>query len=339
MKNRKKILYFVAVVFLMQMIFLPSLALAQDDQRVIFGEKPQIKFNIPLPGTSYNEPGKLYALDLADYIGMLYKYSLSIVTLLAVFMIMVAGVIWLTAGGSPDKVKNAKDMIASSLIGLLLMLFSYLILNTINPALIKLEVSKIQTIAGVKTICCKLPPGQSNVSDTSTAAGAAMGAKSSDYVERLASSCLPDEKEITCPTGGGIKGVADKWCDPEKPESCSPGEKCIAGAGATEDIGLCSTGVKGSSCKIGGDPICKDSLKCEKIKGEGRPGIGSCEDLTKGLSTNSRCSDHKDCESKICEKNACSSGKKGEFCFMSGKCAEGFQCVGDAQLKMCERIK
>lgn len=130
------------------------------------GEQPRLaipdpKLNIPfgnldealksptvetIDGTKY-----LVIPWLALYIGELYKYALGIVTLIAVLMIMVGGIVWLTAGGNQERVANAKKYISGSLIGLALALFSYTILRTINPALIKFESLKIQQVGLVET--------------------------------------------------------------------------------------------------------------------------------------------------------------------------------------------
>lgn len=83
---------------------------------------------------------------IAEYISAVYNYVLGIVGIVAVIMIAVGGVIWLTAGGSPDRVKTAKDYISGAIIGLFLALGSYVILYTINPALLTFEPLSIRRI-------------------------------------------------------------------------------------------------------------------------------------------------------------------------------------------------
>ncbi len=86
------------------------------------------------------------------YIGALYTYALSIITLVAVAMIMVGGVVWLTAGGSSERVGKAKEYIAGALTGLLIALFSYTMLATINPALVRFEDIQVQFVSSVEGV-------------------------------------------------------------------------------------------------------------------------------------------------------------------------------------------
>lgn len=76
---------------------------------------------------------------LRDYIIGIYNYSFAIAGILAAIVLMGGGVLWLISGGSPDKISKAKKIIGSSLIGLVLLFGSRLILNTINPELIKMK--------------------------------------------------------------------------------------------------------------------------------------------------------------------------------------------------------
>jgi hypothetical protein len=66
---------------------------------------------------------------------------------------MAAGFRWLASAGSANQVKEAQSMIWAALSGLSLALFSYLILNTINPnltALKPLEIAQITAVSATK---------------------------------------------------------------------------------------------------------------------------------------------------------------------------------------------
>ena len=91
------------------------------------------------------------APSIAKYIQSIYNYAIGIVGILAAVVLMYGGVIWLTAGGSPDKVNNAKSWIGASLTGLILALCSYMILNTINPDLVNLKDVAPATVEEIKT--------------------------------------------------------------------------------------------------------------------------------------------------------------------------------------------
>lgn len=90
----------------------------------------------PLPGTGGNSvesPGQ--------YISGLYTFGLSIAGILAVGMIVAGGFIYMTAAGNASKIDKAKDFISGALLGLLLLLASWLILQTIDPNLTDLRIN------------------------------------------------------------------------------------------------------------------------------------------------------------------------------------------------------
>lgn len=84
--------------------------------------------------------------NIAEYIAILYQYLVGFAGLMAVVMIMYAGMKWIFAGGDRSKIGAAQDIINHAVIGLVLALGSYLILNTINPALIELKVPQVDEV-------------------------------------------------------------------------------------------------------------------------------------------------------------------------------------------------
>jgi len=77
--------------------------------------------------------------DLANYLSIIYNFLISIVGVLAGAFILVGGFQYLTAGGDAARVSGAKQRIGNALIGLVLALSSYVLLNTINPDLVNLK--------------------------------------------------------------------------------------------------------------------------------------------------------------------------------------------------------
>ena len=71
---------------------------------------------------------------LPDYIKYLFNFSLIIVGLIVFSALIIGGFLYLISSGNPSKL-DAKDRIFGALIGLVLLLSSWLILNTINPQL------------------------------------------------------------------------------------------------------------------------------------------------------------------------------------------------------------
>lgn len=96
---------------------------------------------------------------LAKYIKALYKYGIYIVGILALIMIMVGGLFWVTAAGNPNNIATAKKIIGGAISGLILGLLSYLLLLTINPALVELRPIEIQLIAPIVRWCEELKEG------------------------------------------------------------------------------------------------------------------------------------------------------------------------------------
>ncbi|MCX6813008.1 MAG: hypothetical protein NTV77_00730 [Candidatus Azambacteria bacterium] len=88
--------------------------------------------NIPAAGLT---PGQ----ELPSYIRYLFIFGLSLVAFLALTQMMIGGLTYILAAGNVADKIAAKDTIKQALIGLGLLLVSYLLLNTINPDLVNLR--------------------------------------------------------------------------------------------------------------------------------------------------------------------------------------------------------
>ena len=75
-----------------------------------------------------------------------YDYGLGIGGILAAIVLMAAGIIWLTSGGSSEKISQAKSLIAGSITGLFLLFCSWMILKTINPYLLNFKIKDVKSI-------------------------------------------------------------------------------------------------------------------------------------------------------------------------------------------------
>jgi len=73
--------------------------------------------------------------NLTDLIKYLYEWGIAIGGLAVFIALVIAGFQYLTSMGDPGKMKEAKERITSAFLGLVLLLGSWLILNTINPGL------------------------------------------------------------------------------------------------------------------------------------------------------------------------------------------------------------
>ncbi len=80
-------------------------------------------------------PGE--GIGLSTYLEAVFAFGISIAGILAVAMIVIGGIQYMTAYGNSSAVENAKDRITQALLGLLLAVAAWLILYTINPDLAK----------------------------------------------------------------------------------------------------------------------------------------------------------------------------------------------------------
>jgi hypothetical protein len=108
---------------------------------------------VGIPGVY--EKGTTYTLTkndtsyIAEMIKGFYNYGIGIAGLLATIMLMAGGLIWLTSAGSSEKITQAKNLMSGSVIGLVILFGSWMLLRTINPALVDF---RIRDIKGISTI-------------------------------------------------------------------------------------------------------------------------------------------------------------------------------------------
>lgn len=86
--------------------------------------------------------------EFVDYVSYIFAFLISIGGIILIAVIMMAGIDFILAGGDPSKVSHAKKRIKDGFIGLIILLFSYLILNTINPAILGIENPNLEKCVG-----------------------------------------------------------------------------------------------------------------------------------------------------------------------------------------------
>lgn len=91
----------------------------------------------PIPGLE----GVKTATSFTTYLKALFPFLLSVAAVLAFVMIVIGGLFYMTSAGNPAAASSAKDRIKAALIGLLIAVSSYLIINAINPNLLNLDFS------------------------------------------------------------------------------------------------------------------------------------------------------------------------------------------------------
>ncbi len=119
-----------------------------------------IRLQVYIPGVTHscaykanefdNQTGQIKKVDkkcyyiesnLPLYIRRIYSFSIGVIAIIAVLMIMIGGLRWIFAAGNTAAIGAARQQIGAAVAGLILALSSYVILNTINPSLTKLQMT------------------------------------------------------------------------------------------------------------------------------------------------------------------------------------------------------
>lgn len=107
----------------------------------LWGKLEVLKFPLLGPGgetdicTLISSPGGGKAA-VAMIIGQLVLFVTALVLMAAAVSIVIGGYIYMTAGGSADRVQVAKTWIIAALLGITIALTAWVMLNTISPTLI-----------------------------------------------------------------------------------------------------------------------------------------------------------------------------------------------------------
>ena len=152
-----------------------------------------------LPGAGQpNQP-----VDLQTYSSALLRIGVILAAILAVITITIGGIRYITAGSSLNSIEEARNMIKQALIGLFVVLFSYLLLYTINPDILKNGLN-IKSICGTGFMweessnkCAQKPTGTEHC-----ASGAVWDPASSKCVPETTHHCVDGPNGIWDPTIG-----------------------------------------------------------------------------------------------------------------------------------------
>jgi len=128
--SKKNILLFVLLLFSVFLFWL-SIVNAQ-------GYVPLA----PLPGVPAGQE-----TDLGGYLGAMFKIGIGLAGVFAVLMIIISGIQFIGGASSPSAHTEAKERMTNAILGLILALGSWLILNTVNPALLKTDLELAEVTA------------------------------------------------------------------------------------------------------------------------------------------------------------------------------------------------
>ena len=127
-KHLKTILFFLSLIFLSV-----STVFAQEWKMETSWPDSPVPDGVELTSES----------NIAELIAYFYEWGIAIGIIIFFGLLIFSGLKMLTSAGNPEKYKSAKKRITTSVSGLIVLLGSFLILNTINPDLTKIK--KIET--------------------------------------------------------------------------------------------------------------------------------------------------------------------------------------------------
>ena len=136
-KNKKmKKIIFVLILFC---FLIPSISLvfAQNAQK-----NKGLEVSYPDVGTGIDAP-QTVKVYFPYYIQYIYKFAVIAGGIIALLALVYGGVRYLTSAGNPSATKDAREQIFAGLIGLVVILGSYVVLYEINPDLTSLELPKV----------------------------------------------------------------------------------------------------------------------------------------------------------------------------------------------------
>jgi hypothetical protein len=206
-----------------------------------------ISMNIPggpPAGTGPGGPGA--------FVGNFYQFALMIGGVLAFGIIIYGGVKYMVSAGNPSGQSDAKEWIESALLGLLLLVGAYFILNVVNPQLTNLTLPTIQTlnIAAPQSSSCgnlSCPAGYTPTTGAGPTdcvcqnAGGAQGCGGG--VQGTTNSCPTGTTCIkTNPSPVTYSCVTNtQLCGGSTFGTCPAGQSCIIPGGGTLNSHTCST--------------------------------------------------------------------------------------------------
>ena len=136
--NFKKIISIVSCVFFVFAVFF---VVAPHVSAKCVSTNQTYCLLAPLPGLGDSVDT---TQGVGAYINTLIKITIGLISVLAVVMLVVGGIEYMVSNIAGEKA-SAKSRMTNAIFGLILMLSSYLILNTINPKLVNLSVGVQKT--------------------------------------------------------------------------------------------------------------------------------------------------------------------------------------------------
>lgn len=102
----------------------------------VYGAAPEYRLAAPIPGSGDNA-----VTTISEYAPYIFPFLLSVAAGSALVMFIYGAIKYMASGGNPSRTGDAKNIMTDAIIGLLIAVGSVLILRTINPALVELDLN------------------------------------------------------------------------------------------------------------------------------------------------------------------------------------------------------
>ncbi len=199
-KNYKK----TTVIILLLLLFLFSAVF-------VFAQR---ELEVTYPEVSGLKPETIET-PIAEYVKYIFNFAIAFVGLIAFGVLVWSGTQCFTSAGKPDALSSAKSRIKSTFLGVLLLLFSYLILITINPQLIIFHLPGLPKIPSEELpktpislmttdLLGKIKEIAEKIKGTPDEKGLSIGIKEiADKIENLTNKCTCERTQALCKCQGG----------------------------------------------------------------------------------------------------------------------------------------
>ncbi len=131
------------------------------------------ELGVPIPGLNLVAPTRegqtVRVAFLAGYINAVYRYLTAIILVVAIVMVVYGGFLYLVGSAGVGSIQKGKTIIIDAIMGLLITLAAYAILNTVSPGTTQLKTLELGYIAGEVTE----EPGGIDYGEAASGSGAA----------------------------------------------------------------------------------------------------------------------------------------------------------------------
>lgn len=201
----KKIFFLATLLFF---VFFPLFFLYAQRLEVNY---PEIQGEKPTPQTLFPE-----------YVRYVFKFVIWSIGAIAVIVLVIGGLKYISSGGNAAQLKEAKQQILGAFWGIILLLSSYILLTYINPQLVVFDLKEPEsvplTVLDLPPLT-KLTPNLLEKIENLAQNAKLTVSGSEKAAEELVSltqkcDCQNSESFVLCPQGGGVKGsqCEAKYC-------------------------------------------------------------------------------------------------------------------------------